>query len=602
MAENVEFDALVEEGAEEEEEIMQDYDAMFPEEENLLDVLLSSSDEEEDRDGSETSPKGSAATGQQGVSAGHKTGETRSSPAKQVSMDSLQPIARRTRQHENFSNIPMDNLEGLLTVDEQEELGFGKVFDDEEEYQKFLEELNVERDENAAPEDSEDEDFMQELREMLEDQMDAGILDQSFNVFSAGNYTSEMPMEQISSLFRKTRRKKSSDVKKTTAHPRRSRRIDKNDKRLYAAKLAARRNYSHPNTSQHTFLKEWDTLAVLMMGDPQARSTVPLEQTFLPSEFKPGMYEDLSKQVVWRQPLPNIVRKSHSELIGRQKKDAESEPQQTISYFSEEQKVMLANHISEHLQLLVQIFLLGAMQGDENVVKESKDMLIQFVGEQGSEEPLYLKIIGTHWNRPGSTPWKPCIHEILSIVETHTFETPDAARKRKSSKALWSCLPYGLLGKLANIRRNFSPEKEPTEIHWNSRLTFCPSEDRLLAWGILKYAYDWKKIQENLLPTKTVDQLFIRKKNCVGQGKTGIIKDVVTSITMPLTPAEINVIKQALYYYGEKVTGRWEIICKNHLPYRHPKCLANLWAEHSKAKPTVPSSKDYMIRMVPKNS
>lgn len=219
MAENVELDALVEEGAEEEEEeeIMQDYDAMFPEEENLLDVLLSSSDEEEDRDGSETSPKGSAATGQQGVSAGHKTGETRSSPAKQVSMDSLQPIARRTRQHENFSNIPMDNLEGLLTVDEQEELGFGKVFDDEEEYQKFLEELNVERDENAAPEDSEDEDFMQELREMLEDQMDAGILDQSFNVFSAGNYTSEMPMEQISSLFRRTRRKKSSDVKKTTA-------------------------------------------------------------------------------------------------------------------------------------------------------------------------------------------------------------------------------------------------------------------------------------------------------------------------------------------------------------------------------------------------
>lgn len=218
MAENVELDALVE-GAEEEEEeeIMQDYDAMFPEEENLLDVLLSSSDEEEDRDGSETSPKGSAATGQQGVSAGHKTGETRSSPARQVSMDSSQPIARRTRQHENFSNIPMDNLEGLLTVDEQEELGFGKVFDDEEEYQKFLEELNVERDENAAPEDSEDEDFMQELREMLEDQMDAGILDQSFNVFSAGNYTSEMPMEQISSLFRRTRRKKPSDVKKTTA-------------------------------------------------------------------------------------------------------------------------------------------------------------------------------------------------------------------------------------------------------------------------------------------------------------------------------------------------------------------------------------------------
>ena len=39
-----------------------------------------------------------------------------------------------------------------------------------------------------------------------------------------------------------------------------------------------------------------------------------------------------------------------------------------------------------------------------------------------------------------------------------------------------------------------------------------------------RYAYDWKKIRDNLLPTKTVDQLFVRKKNCVGQGKTGIIK------------------------------------------------------------------------------
>lgn len=142
---------------------------------------------------------------------------------------------------------------------------------------------------------------------------------------------------------------------------------------------------------------------------------------------------------------------------------------------------------------------------------------------------------------------------------------------------------------------------------------------------LYRYAYDWKKIRDNLVPTKTVDQLFIRKKNCVGQGKTGIIKvrmtrqrplwdmpydtikkgmqDVVTSITMPLTPAEISVIEQALYYYGAKVTGRWDIICKNHLPYRHPKCLANLWAEHTKPNPTGPSStpKDYMIRMVPKN-
>lgn len=79
------------------------------------------------------------------------------------------------------------------------------------------------------------------------------------------------------------------------------------------------------------------------------------------------------------------------------------------------------------------------------------------------------------------------------------------------------------------------------------------------------------------------------------------IQDVVTSITMPLTPAEIKVIEQALYYYGEKVSGRWETICENHLPYRHPKCLALLWAEHKKKPTALPkAAADCMIQMVPK--
>ena len=62
-----------------------------------------------------------------------------------------------------------------------------------------------------------------------------------------------------------------------------------------------------------------------------------------------------------------------------------------------------------------------------------------------------------------------------------------------------------------------------------------------------------------------------------------IMQDVTRCITMPLTVAEIRLLHQATQYYG-KQSGKWEQICKEHLPYRNPFFLAMLWSKHKNHK------------------
>ena len=114
-------------------------------------------------------------------------------------------------------------------------------------------------------------------------------------------------------------------------------------------------------------------------------------------------------------------------------------------------------------------------------------------------------------------------------------------------------------------------------------MKFTPAEDRLLAWGIHKHAYEWKNIKNEFLPTKSESELKNRKKNKTGASKENIIKDVVSAITMPLTPAETHLIDQAIHYYG-KQRGKWDDICREHLPYREPRTLSMLWADHTRSK------------------
>lgn len=91
--------------------------------------------------------------------------------------------------------------------------------------------------------------------------------------------------------------------------------------------------------------------------------------------------------------------------------------------------------------------------------------------------------------------------------------------------------------------------------------------------------YDWSRIRKEFLPTKTDKVLFTRKKNRVaGNAPDNLVKQVVSLITGDLTPAEEILITQALGFYG-KQAKKWEMICREHLPHRHPQVLSMLWGD-----------------------
>lgn len=574
------------------EEIMQDYESMFPEE-NLLDALMSSSDEEDEMSDAEhgrgpQSPGRSAdaSAGNQQITMCHNI----ASPAKQAT---LQPISRRTRKTKDFEGVQLDELEALLDIDDVEEIeNFGKVFDDEEEYQKFLEDLKAVdahiNGEESNNDDSEDEDFIQELKEMLENQVD-DCFGEAYNVFSSNTLTSEMPIEKISSLFKKTKGKKD-DARGSRRKPkqlRRSLRLNKAEKKLYAAKLATKRSYlalpPYAAAAQYSDMKDLDTLAVVM-GVPMGSLKVPAGQVPLPSEFQPGMYQALAHNVRWRPPLPRSVRRIYSHMVASKENipKGNAPSSKSIGYFSTEQYTILADQIRQHLQMLIQVFYLSSFQGELEATEKTKQMLLN----SGNSLDLLRKITG----EARYSEWMPCIRSIIDLTENSNLSlcrdvNLETISRIKIAGEIWNGLPYQLLRAMANVRVMFNPQRQPSQnpsFRLSSQMKFTPAEDRLLAWGIRKNTYDWKKIKEEFLPTKSEEELKNRKKNQIGPSKDSIIKDVVTCITMPLTPAEVYLISQALHYYG-KQRGKWEVICREHLPYRAPKPLSMLWADHNRA-------------------
>lgn len=197
------------------------------------------------------------------------------------------------------------------------------------------------------------------------------------------------------------------------------------------------------------------------------------------------------------------------------------------------------------------------------------------------------------------------IHGLVQLVESNQVGEVDSLGKAPAGQSLnkpakrkemrpgeipahiWSHLPYPLLRKTAKIRLCFDPSREPKRSHFTKQQKFTPAEDNLLAWGIRKHVYNWSKIREEFLPHRTEKEIFLRKKNSVSASarEGNIIAEAVKGITMPLTNAEIQLLKQATAYYGKTRRGQylsWDIICRDHLPYRAPKVLSMLWSEWRK--------------------
>ncbi|GAB4822723.1 hypothetical protein N2152v2_009769 [Parachlorella kessleri] len=156
-------------------------------------------------------------------------------------------------------------------------------------------------------------------------------------------------------------------------------------------------------------------------------------------------------------------------------------------------------------------------------------------------------------------------------------------RKRPKEHRLWRSLSAAAQLALTPLLPLYDPALTPQPLPFvpSTQLLFLPSEDELLALGLRRHGYDWKRIQEELLPTKTEGQLFNRKKNRVGGSvPSNCIKDVYQRMHAPLRPDECALLEQAVAFYG-KQPYRWELICRNHLPHRHPNTLAVLWSQRT---------------------
>ena len=438
-----------------------DYASFFPEE-NLLDALLSSEDEESDPE-LETTPRGrvnSDATASPGMSvAGRKMGRlqvmrlqaSKPSTSRVSQEDSSQPIAQRTRATRGASSLPDQDvdLDDVLFDIDNEELeeieNFGKVFDDDEEYQKFLaslqhfEELDKtggghgsaggqdgqggqggqgvgNTGEGDADEDD-DDDFIEELQEMIAEEVDE-VLGGQRGLFQADQgLSSEMPIEKISFLFRKRGRGSLQKRKPRNRAPkelRRSLRVEnqRTQKRLYAARLVEKRTQNHMNNSIHIPSKTQELAALAaLMGVTMVESQVQAmnDSTPLPSEFRPGMFDEMANAVRWKPPLPSTIRKAHAKLKreegpgGGDASGPELNPELRyhiqLSMFDPLQRQRLVMQIMSHVQMCFQSLCLAAIQKEEaSLVEQLKNTL------QSSMEGLFpvLKAI----TREDLNPWK----------------------------------------------------------------------------------------------------------------------------------------------------------------------------------------------------
>jgi hypothetical protein len=407
-----------------------DYASFFPEE-NLLDTLLSSEDEESDHDnqGNVTPRTGqhvagdAVATASPGMSvAGRVHGrvhgrmqlmkmQAAKPSSSHLSQDSSQPIAQRTRATRVAKQLPapdidLDDVLFDVDDDELEDIeNFGKVFDDDEEYQKFLASLQhfEEQDrmgggaagDHAATGDGfavgeahgdaedDDDDFIDELQDMIADEVDQ-VFGGQRGLFQADRYlTSDMPIEKISFIFRKRGKGSLSNRKTLSKAPkqlRRSTRVE-NQKRRYAGRLILKHS---AGTHEPGRIK--DAAALAALADYAEIESVYMalkekNRTQLPSKvLNPDVIEETANAVVWKPPLPSTIRKAHEKLkmeAAANTSNPELRHRFQLSMFGTPERQKLVKQIKQHVQMCFQSLCLAAVQKmEDEVIEQLKRTLL----------------------------------------------------------------------------------------------------------------------------------------------------------------------------------------------------------------------------------
>lgn len=291
---------------------------------------------------------------------------------------------------------------------------------------------------------------------------------------------------------------------------RRSARLAKGRKQLYAAKLATRRSLitSENGLNRHHNMKDLNTLAVVMGAPVNSAFLGPLTQIPLPSEFDPGMDQNMAERVTWKPPLPKTMRKIHSELIAVSKPGTfnnnvvENNADRKIALFGQEQYHILQHQFKQSIQLIVQISCVAALQKNKELLGEAKsifadlsDFMVFLLNASRnvvcSYAPFGMNAHNTYcFNsilNEVYMEWIPIVQSLLLSLETlqdDEINLPQGLPPRM----LWSSLPVNIHRSIAPIRIFFDQTLEPSAPkHITTvQMKFTPAEDQLLAWGIRK--------------------------------------------------------------------------------------------------------------------
>ena len=147
-------------------------------------------------------------------------------------------------------------------------------------------------------------------------------------------------------------------------------------------------------------------------------------------------------------------------------------------------------------------------------------------------------------------------------------------------------LPKGVIDASRALAPWMNPECLPREPELRisfSKASWLPSEDALLATGILNYGLRWEAVRQNLLPAKTVEQINQRQKNLCNATRfkgDNEVREAKQRVLQPLNAREIAMIRDVLVRDGAVAGSEdWPKICQEKLPWRHASCLDRLWKD-----------------------
>ncbi|EOA33552.1 hypothetical protein CARUB_v10019671mg [Capsella rubella] len=304
----------------------------------------------------------------------------------------------------------------------------------------------------------------------------------------------------------------------------------------------------------------------------------------------------------------------------------DSSGNRTINGFSQAQMGELHCLIQDHLQLLIQVYSLCALDHSrQHIGTQVQGLLSEMLNQhQGYiSRPSHLLLSGSassvldvvdlagrylvdvsdavqDYRRsqvesgfdPSSQrvplftlPHQEVGGEIINNPRLSPISSKSPSGQQQSKKTLAATLvesaqkqSVALVHKdIAKLAKRFLPlfkvslyPHKPPHAAVANRVLFTDAEDELLALGIMEYNSDWKTIKQRFLPCKGEHQIYVRQKNRrSSKAPENPIKAVLRMKSSPLTPQEIVRIQEGLKYFKYDWMSVWKFV----VPYRDPTTL-----------------------------